>query len=542
MELDSDVDQIRRHSQRSLIQEIEFAEHLVQHGYIMLKLKAGRCVNLARTLSLYGKGIILIELPMSDPKAAAAAWHRDVDNDNDELEDTWKRWNTFRSHTDFNCKIKLALELTSDIPSEDELNRWLGEPVEYIIISADLFVMNKQNYPVLLKTHQQLLAKFLKFPIRIMVKSNSDDPMLKTYVEYLYYLSSDKFRQFDPMIGFDDLLEIPLQPLYDNLDSYTYEVFEKDPVKYKLYQEAIELALIDIVPEEEILLKSVVIMIVGAGRGPLVRSAINAGKKTKRKVKIYIIEKNPNAVITLKALQKEIWLNEDINLFSCDMRDFNPPEKADILVSELLGSFGDNELSPECLDGAQDHIKPTGISIPSSSTSFLNPVMSSKLFNATRALDRMFHPRDKNAAIVSSFENTYVVYPKNVYHIADPKELFTFEHPNHTKPIDNSRFKTLQFQSNLDCVLHGFIGYFEAILYKNVTISIHPFTHTIGLSSWFSFFLPISEPQQVPAGKTIEANFWRCTASHKVWYEWNISKPNITHIHNHNGRVCPIYK
>jgi type II protein arginine methyltransferase len=25
----------------------------------------------------------------------------------------------------------------------------------------------------------------------------------------------------------------------------------------------------------------------------------------------------------------------------------------DILVSELLGSFGDNELSPECLDGAQ---------------------------------------------------------------------------------------------------------------------------------------------------------------------------------------------
>lgn len=27
--------------------------------------------------------------------------------------------------------------------------------------------------------------------------------------------------------------------------------------------------------------------------------------------------------------------------------------QADIMVSELLGSFGDNELSPECLDGAQ---------------------------------------------------------------------------------------------------------------------------------------------------------------------------------------------
>lgn len=46
------------------------------------------------------------------------------------------------------------------------------------------------------------------------------------------------------------------------------------------------------------------------------------------------------------------------------MRLFTPPEKIDILVSELLGSFGDNELSPECLDGAQRHLKPDGISIP----------------------------------------------------------------------------------------------------------------------------------------------------------------------------------
>jgi len=40
-----------------------------------------------------------------------------------------------------------------------------------------------------------------------------------------------------------------------------------------------------------------------------------------------------------------------------DMRQLNVPEKCDILVSELLGSFGDNELSPECLDGAMRFIK-----------------------------------------------------------------------------------------------------------------------------------------------------------------------------------------
>ena len=44
-------------------------------------------------------------------------------------------------------------------------------------------------------------------------------------------------------------------------------------------------------------------------------------------------------------------------MVSCDMREWNSPENADIVVSELLGSFGDNELSPECLDGIQRFVK-----------------------------------------------------------------------------------------------------------------------------------------------------------------------------------------
>jgi len=42
-----------------------------------------------------------------------------------------------------------------------------------------------------------------------------------------------------------------------------------------------------------------------------------------------------------------------VNLFNEDMRSWKPAKLVDILISELLGSFGDNELSPECLDGAQ---------------------------------------------------------------------------------------------------------------------------------------------------------------------------------------------
>ena len=42
--------------------------------------------------------------------------------------------------------------------------------------------------------------------------------------------------------------------------------------------------------------------VVGAGRGPLVRAALNAARQTERRLKIYAIEKNPNAVVTLHKL------------------------------------------------------------------------------------------------------------------------------------------------------------------------------------------------------------------------------------------------
>ena len=39
-------------------------------------------------------------------------------------------------------------------------------------------------------------------------------------------------------------------------------------------------------------------MVVGAGRGPLVDRALRAAQQANRKVRIYAIEKNPNAIVT----------------------------------------------------------------------------------------------------------------------------------------------------------------------------------------------------------------------------------------------------
>lgn len=190
-----------------------------------------------------------------------------------------------------------------------------------------------------------------------------------------------------------------------------YEVFEKDPHKYNQYQLAIQKAVED---KSQNNLKELVVMVVGAGRGPLIRAVLNAGEITGRPLKVYAIEKNPHAINTLQALVKELW-SDKVTVFFGDMRSFTPDEKADILVSELLGSFGDNELSPECLDGAQRFLKDDGISIPTSYSSWVAPVQSLKLYNEIRAT----RPADKT--LQSCFETPYVVHIVNNYKIDTTK-------------------------------------------------------------------------------------------------------------------------
>ncbi|KAF5796127.1 putative methyltransferase [Helianthus annuus] len=119
----------------------------------------------------------------------------------------------------------------------------------------------------------------------------------------------------------------------ENLEAQTYETFEKDNVKYIQYQRAVSKALVDRIPDENAS-TTIVLMVVGARRGPHVRASLKAAEETGR----YLVK-------------LEGWENM-VTIISYDMRCWEAPEKADILVSELLGSFGDNELSPECLDGA----------------------------------------------------------------------------------------------------------------------------------------------------------------------------------------------
>ena len=57
------------------------------------------------------------------------------------------------------------------------------------------------------------------------------------------------------------MAQAPLQPLQDNLESQTYETFERDSVKYDTYQAAVAAALRDRVPDSEAAASETVLMV-----------------------------------------------------------------------------------------------------------------------------------------------------------------------------------------------------------------------------------------------------------------------------------------
>ncbi|XP_058791996.1 protein arginine N-methyltransferase 5 [Phymastichus coffea] len=539
--VDAQVPFVAKNSEEALSQELALATHLGLCA-ITFKLKGNldQNMNLARIIfdkigaTPHFMTQVWVQIPMENPMKQAYSYREDVDVDSMEIESTWHWWNNFRVVCDYDKKLIVALIVSHDLPDQNEIDRWLGEPVKCLIIPTTVFITNKRGFPVLSKAHQIMVKKFCAFDVQFVISGANRHENIAIYLHYIDHLW--KNWQPDGPIerfarGFEDYLQCPLQPLMDNLESGTYEVFEKDPIKYAEYQSAIQNALTDLGLKKKQLndKEPIVVMVVGAGRGPLVRAALNASINAKQKIKVYAVEKNPNAVLTLQALQQEMW-KDLVTIVACDMREWNAPEKSDILVSELLGSFGDNELSPECLDGVQQFLKDDGISIPCSYTSYIAPVQSPRLYNEVRGC------KEKDKHPLAHFEMPYVVHLQNKYDIDLPQPLFTFYHPNRDAKVDNSRYGKNTFKAKQDCVLHGFSGYFDAVLYKNIKISIEPRTHSPRMFSWFPIFFPIKDPITLKANDEIVSHFWRRCNSKNVWYEWTIEKPIPIPIHNPCGR------
>ena len=331
--------------------------------------------------------------------------------------------------------------------------------------------------------------------------------------------SINKFIEKVPISYSLSHFQLPMETISVNLPSYSYEIFEADKQKYFLYQMSIQKAVEKLKEKKEI--DKIILAVVGAGRGPLVDCAVRCGIKN-----IFIVEKNPSAIELLKQRKNNgDFPKETVKIFSGDFRNISFPEKVDILVSELLGSIGDNELAPECLQFCENKInKENGIIIPQSFSSVFVPIMSEFLW--TKALNE------------NKFQNILVIPLETALFIADCQVGFEFFYPDKKKLNKLYDRKHITFSVNYDCVCHGIGGWFNSVLFDDVKLSTSPIDGNSDIFSWFPVFIPFENPFKVSSGQKIEFIIERKGNNQKVWYEWTVIDPVIMPIQNSGGSHC----
>lgn len=490
----------------------------------------------------------------------------------------WDVWNTIRTINNYAPNLAVVLQVPPKCTFPPVVaSRWYAEPVKMLMISSATFVSNARGYPVLPKVTQSLLFKFFsKNPFLIIsdVYDRSFEGGSNSYLLYARHLV--KMRPKPTAIeayseGYNDLLQLPLQPLADNLESSTYEVFERDPVKYAQYEQAIYKALQDIHKSY------IYVAVVGAGRGPLVERVLIAASNLGKNVHVFAIEKNESACIHLSRRLQYEWVGRNVEIVRTDMRKWRPHGiRLSIIVSELLGSFGDNELSPECLDGLDTNalLDTDGIMIPQCYTAYFTPSMSPTLYTSASNFKPSTTPGNASGVTASSLtaappsgikptlQTPYVVMLSSVDMLAPGQfgKAWTFSHPSYSPVhgnLHNTRKTKHTFTVGSQGIMHGIAGYFESTLYRDVQLSTRPDTidsKSKDMLSWFPMWFPLTTPLYVTEGSEVDVSMWRLTDSRRVWYEWSVEtyvkaapsgssshsrrriRTGVSELHNSNGR------
>jgi protein arginine N-methyltransferase 5 len=137
---------------------------------VMVQLHGVNHTNLARIVSNHiTKGAsfqVWVQVPVTPPDTAK--YEEGGEDGEEDTTDTWDWWNRFRLVANSNSKINLCLSIVENIPTENQVLRWVGEPMKTVSIPTSMFLTNKKGYPVLGRQHQALIRRFIHLDIQVM--------------------------------------------------------------------------------------------------------------------------------------------------------------------------------------------------------------------------------------------------------------------------------------------------------------------------------------------------------------------------------------
>ncbi|GMM28586.1 protein arginine N-methyltransferase [Martiniozyma asiatica (nom. inval.)] len=467
--------------------------------------------------------------------------------------------------------IHVFLNITKEV-EEVDFSSWSMEMVRYIRLPSPPFSSDVSNLLINLHQIKSLQHPYfvlddndnLKFYQRSITELLQNAPLVITELAYDSQVKLAKVPSLDSiLLNSKFVLQNPLEPTIKNLSNNTYSVFEEDSVKYIQYERAIMMALIDIQKEYTSKNSShhFQVVIVGPGRGPLIDKFFNAVEHLSIPLNtftIHAIERNA-AVMPYLELKNNLKWKGKVVLYCQDIRNWEPPyttieingdinnkrtnasainysrwpsspiidSKAtfygfDLVFSELIGSFGCNELMPEVLHPIVNFSRSKCRFVPQKVESYASPVYCPWLWNIS----------------LSDDPTCYVPIIPQYKQLCEPELMWSWDYQNLNKAkswfLDRSLLMKRKFgESEIthNGVIHGIAGYFKSTLYPGIIVHNLPSMANKGKSkvsvSWLPFFmsLPKTSSFEVSSGDLINWGVERQWNDEGVWYEWSVKNP-----------------
>jgi len=233
-----------------------------------------------------------------------------------------------------------------------------------------------------------------------------------------------------------------------------------------------------------------VVVDIGTGTGVLACLACRAGAG-----RVYAIEWG-DVIQVAREIAAANGYSDRITFIQSEATSVDLPEKANVVIGELLGSAGLEENIVDIFAYfCRKWLQPGGRLIPEAVEVFFSPFEAPDLHETLGAWGREPHGRDFGPCRSLAFNRFHSFRTHPAGKLAEARTLWDLSLADAGEPVPLSA--TAEFAIERGGVLHGFAAWFTAALSPGTRLSTSPYNPP---TCWKQAFFPIKAPLEVQPG------------------------------------------
>jgi len=294
---------------------------------------------------------------------------------------------------------------------------------------------------------------------------------------------------------------LPFSEALLNWDEAFHQLMLNDKLRMHAYEKAIK----------ETVKPGDVVVDLGTGTGILSLWALEAGASC-----VYGIDLNPDILALAVNMMIKHKFSDRFIAINKISYDVILPERADVLMSEIIGNIADNEdFQPILSDGIRRFLKPGGKCLPRDTCAYIVPITATKAHSAIKK--REVKTLNPNYQLDKLMRGKNISNPFNLYYdtliekpaqLSKPQRIQYYHDDWSQQPV---YCKVRSFVIERDAEFTGFQCYFIADLSDTVSLDISGDDQDLHScsDSWKHAYLPIEHPITVRKGDVISLSFSR---------------------------------